>query len=366
MARRRRNTEVFSLSFLDCICCGFGAVVLFYTIISAQSGLERVRKVDDITADVNKLEEEVLVGTKNLVVLRNTLERTESDTASASRRATKIVQELAERRDQASIYTEESLARKQRVEELIADIRQQEEANKRLRGAALDTAPKGERVKAFRGRGDRRYLTGLQLRGKHVLILVDTSASMLSDDVVEVIKLDAGADPPKRAAAKWRRAVDSVEWLTAQLPAGSKFQVYGFNTRATPVIADTAREWLSSSDPKLLNQVVQGLRAKAPKGGTSLVNAFIAARLLSPAPDQVVLLTDGLPTQGSTPPAIVKYVNARARQRLFDEAIKSWSNDIPIDVLLFPMKGDNPAAHSFWRLARRTGGSFVSPSPDWP
>ena len=37
MKLRRRDTEVFSLSFLDVICCGFGAVILFYTIISAPS-----------------------------------------------------------------------------------------------------------------------------------------------------------------------------------------------------------------------------------------------------------------------------------------------------------------------------------------
>ena len=30
----RRKTEVFSLSFLDVIACGFGAIVLFYTILS--------------------------------------------------------------------------------------------------------------------------------------------------------------------------------------------------------------------------------------------------------------------------------------------------------------------------------------------
>ena len=42
---RRRKFEVFSLSFLDVICCGFGAVVLFYTIIVSQSGLERIEEM---------------------------------------------------------------------------------------------------------------------------------------------------------------------------------------------------------------------------------------------------------------------------------------------------------------------------------
>ena len=36
MARKRRPFEVFSMSFLDCMSCGFGAVILFFMIINAQ------------------------------------------------------------------------------------------------------------------------------------------------------------------------------------------------------------------------------------------------------------------------------------------------------------------------------------------
>src|SRR5262249_145597 len=95
MARpRRRSIEVFSLSFLACICCGFGAVILFYTIISAQSTIQRTQNNDDLTAQVNKLEEEVLIGTRNLVILRNTLDKTKSETASASSKSRELLTEL--------------------------------------------------------------------------------------------------------------------------------------------------------------------------------------------------------------------------------------------------------------------------------
>ena len=260
MARRKRNAQVFSMSFLDVICCGFGAVVLFYTIISAQSGVERIRKVDDLTGEVNKLEELVLQGTKNLVVLRNTLEKTESETVSASRRATRIVEELAQRRDQASIYDQDSLARRASVEKLKADIRQLEEGAQRLQGAALDEAPQGERIKAFRGKGDRRYITGINLRGKRILVLVDMSASMMSDDIVEVIKLRNEPAAARRRARKWNRALDTVEWLVAQLPDSGRFQVYGFNTRAWPAAAETGGQWLAASDAKTIAAVLKGVR----------------------------------------------------------------------------------------------------------
>ncbi len=366
MARRRRNTEVFSLAFLDCICCGFGAVVLFYTIISAQSGLARARDVDDLTSEVTKLEEQVLVGTKNLVVLRNALEKTTSDTVSASERASKIVQELAQRRDQASKYSEQSLARKERVEQLLSDVKELEESNRRLRAAALERAPEGERIKSFRTGGDRRYLTGLKLRGKRILLLVDTSASMLSDDIVEIIKLDVSPVARKRTARKWRRAQAAVEWLLTQLPPGGEFQVFAFSTSAASVVPNAGTKWLSSSDPRAIDAALRGLRARTPADGTSLINAFAALRTLSPAADQLVLITDGLPTQGVTRPALVSRIDVRGRLEHFNAAVQTLPAGLPVDVILLPMQGDNPAAHSFWSLARRTGGTFIAPSRDWP
>ena len=81
--KKRRAFEVFTLSFLDCICCGFGAVVLFYTIVQAQAGAQEILRIDQLTGEVTKLEEEVKEGTKGLVQLRNTLEKTDEDAASA-------------------------------------------------------------------------------------------------------------------------------------------------------------------------------------------------------------------------------------------------------------------------------------------
>ena len=54
--------------------------------------------------------------------------------------------------------------------------------------------------------GDRRYITGLKMRGKRILILVDRSASMLHEDLVNVILLRNSSEAAKRSAAKWRRA----------------------------------------------------------------------------------------------------------------------------------------------------------------
>src|SRR5438270_10515461 len=98
MRARRRTVEVFTLSFLDCICCGFGAVILFYTIVSARAGVQGMHSTDELSAQVNKIEEQVLTGSRDLVVLRNQLERAESETASDAARTKSLAATLASRR----------------------------------------------------------------------------------------------------------------------------------------------------------------------------------------------------------------------------------------------------------------------------
>jgi hypothetical protein len=367
MAYKRRNVEIFSLSFLDCICCGFGAVILFYTIISAQSGTERATRSSELRAEVDKLEEEVRVGTRNLVVLRNTMEKTNSETASDMAHARRLVTEMESKREQLSSYDATSVARREHIEQLKADIRSLEEGTRRLEGGAKDRGAAGQDISRFRDSGGhRQYITGLRLHGKRILILVDRSASMLHEDLVNVILLRNSSQNAKRNAAKWRRALDTVTWLVTQLPSGSQFQIYAFNTQAQPVLAGTTGKWQNADDPKQRSANLEALGLLVPQDGTSLANAFSAMRTMSPMPDQVVLITDGLPTQGKSA-GLRRYINAEGRERLFDEAVADdLPRKVPIDIVLLPMKGDLPAAHHFWQLARLTDGSLLMPSKDWP
>jgi hypothetical protein len=221
-------------------------------------------------------------------------------------------------------------------------------------------------VASFRDNGgDRRYLTGVRLHGQRVLILVDVSASMLHEDLASILRLRNATDDEKRAASKWRRVIDTVSWLTTQIPPGSEFQIYTFNTGAQPLLPDLAGKWIDGGDAPTLVRELANLQTIVPAGGTSLYNAFAAARTISPGPDQIVLITDGLPTQGHTA-APRKYVDADARMRLFDEALGQLPHAVPVDSILLPMNGDLQAAHRFWNLARETHGTLLMPSKDWP
>jgi hypothetical protein len=165
---------------------------------------------------------------------------------------------------------------------------------------------------------------------------------------------------------KWRRTVATIDWLTSQIPAKSKFQVLAFNTKAWPLVPDSSGRWLDGSDAQALTDVVKQLRRTVPAEGTSLENAFTAMNAMSPAPDNVFIVTDGLPTQGATPPAIRKTIDGDGRLKLFERALARYPDRVPANVILMPMEGDPSAPAAFWTLARRTNGSFLMPAKDWP
>ena len=150
------------------------------------------------------------------------------------------------------------------------------------------------------------------------------------------------------------------------MPTSVRYQIYGFNTQSQPLLSGNAGQWLSAGDSKSIADNNVALRAIIPAGGTSLINGLNAIRRLVPAPDQVILITDGLPTQGAAPPALRRYISAPDRQQLFDQAMRAAPKDVPIDVVLLPMSGEVGAPHAFWTLARATGGIFLEPSRDWP
>ena len=82
-------------------------------------------------------------------------------------------------------------------------------------------------------------------------------------------------------------------------------------------------------------------------------------------PDNLFLLTDGLPTQGKTAPK--KYmVTGVQRRKNFTAAVGTLPRGIPVNTILFPMEGDPEAAALFWQFAMNTNGAFIAPSRDWP
>jgi hypothetical protein len=363
----RKKVEVFSLSFLDCISCGFGAVVLLFVIINTQVASRADRASVELSSETDRIEEEVLEGRKNLVRLKNSLQERQEDQRIIAGEARRTAELLEKLRVELASDENQTVARKESIEQLQADVRQLEEANKRLAARAAEEKPTtGERLRTFVGEGNRQYLTGLKMGGQRVLILVDASASMLGRTYVNVIRFNSMPDERKLRAPKWQQAVKSVDWLTSQIRPGTQVQIYAFNEQARSVVDGTDGQWLDVRDGTELDKAVASLRKVVPQKGTSLINAFEAIKTLNPPPDNIFLITDGLPTQAEKAPAQPEDVRPDRRVNYFAKAARSLPRRIPVNVLLFPMDGDPDAAGYFWELAVATGGSLLTPSRDWP
>ena len=118
-------------------------------------------------------------------------------------------------------------------------------------------------------------------------------------------------------------------------------------------------------DKTKLDSALKALNRLAPKNGTNLEKAFIAANQLNPKPDNIYLITDGLPTQGTKSSSKIT-ISGKDRARLFNKAVDKLPARTPVNIILTPIEGDPYAAIAFWRLSRATQGSFMSPSKDWP
>ena len=86
---------------------------------------------------------------------------------------------------------------------------------------------------------------------------------------------------------------------------------------------------------------------------------------MNPRPDNVYLITDSLPTQGANN-SNAATISPRQRLELYQQALESMPANIPVNTILLPMEGDPAAAAAYWQLGVLSGGSFITPSRDWP
>ena len=77
MARRQFN--VFNLSFLDVMACGFGAIILFFMIINSQVKSRSNKASVVLQSQTEFLEEEIIDGQKRMVTMKNEINKIDED-----------------------------------------------------------------------------------------------------------------------------------------------------------------------------------------------------------------------------------------------------------------------------------------------
>lgn len=360
---KRRELNPLSLAFLDVMFCGFGAVILIFLILDHTSTVAAIDSSSDISSEIELLQEEVREGELGLVQLRNTYSDVNFEVVTAEGLAREIQQQLETFLQELAALENSSVATIESIEKLRADVKALEEELMRLQASAFEQ--EGNSARQFLGDGNRQYLSGLFLGGQRILILVDSSTSMLDSTLVNIIRTRNMSDDRKRAAPKWQRVVRTVDWISTQLPVTSRYQIWNFNERVESIVSEDRNLWEEVADRDLLNEAIENVKRIVPANGTNMEQVFRAVANMSPRPDNIFLITDGLPTisdRGSND----ALVTPAERLELYEDALAELPEGIPVNIVLMPLEGDPSAAAAFWQLAQYSQGSFLTPSKDWP
>lgn len=348
---KRRDPEVFSMSFMDCICCGFGAVLLLFILTTGQKSDYGEDTVETLKTQVVELDREIVKERDEFNKLARPVTLSEPELASLQEENLNTRRKADEQEEELKRLLRQLAALKDEEARLLADLKNMPEEEQQP-----VPIPEVDR---------RQYLTGVQMEGSHILFVVRSSGSMLGDTIDDAVARLDDPDFKKREAPKWQRVVKSLEWLVASLSPEANFQILLFNDETVPLLPDRADGWIARSDRAGVQQALANLRQVVPKGSANLERAFTTVRYMPTLPDAIVLLTDGLPTASDSSPASDSS-DDETRMAYLRQAIRQLPPRIPVSTILFPTSGDPGAPALYWELAGYTNGALVSPSADWP
>lgn len=359
--KKRRAFSSFNIAFLDIMFCGFGAVVLLVLIVNSQMRSHSENQADTSLTEITLIEKKINAALAYNKNTRHTLSTTTGQIDSTRASIAQLEHQINLLQQNINRLLETSQKEQSSIDQLKKNLLALDKQKQQLKQEQLSMPDK---PREFLGDGNRQYLTGLKLGGKQILILVDMSASMLDQHIVDVLVKRNYPPALQRSSAKWQRAIKTVEWLTANLPLDSSLQILMFNT-SVKSLTGKLNQWVKITDSAQIESMFDKLFTITPSGGTSLENVFITVNNMQSKPDNIILLTDGLPTQGKHKPTATK-ISGSDRIALFETAIQKLPASIPVNIILYPMEGDPMAAALYWKLGVDTNGSFFTTSRDWP
>jgi len=166
--RRGRPTDVFNLSFLDVISCGFGAIILLLVLTLA---LEP-RTIKRVTTDLRDTIEDMDLFRETLAEEGRTLERQRVEQAArlakARARVDAVEQELSTAQDQNKV-TQSKTLEQARIEAELKAVRQTLSAETRRLLDQPDYKPPDRNA----------TIGGIPVDSEYIIFIIDTSGSML-------------------------------------------------------------------------------------------------------------------------------------------------------------------------------------------
>ncbi len=320
----RRETEVFSMSFLDCICCGFGAIILLLVLSEFGVPIQLEKSRVDLQARIAKLTEELFELRGESVVLERELRGRIEQLSEEQRRVARLRGDLSaiEGKHKASASEEE--ASKTITESLAA-----------ARLALIEETRK--RQLSGRQQTYDQPIAGIPIDSEYVIFIVDTSGSMQSQN--------------------WRYAEQKLNEVLNIYPKLKGIQV--MDDEGGYMFTEYRGKWIPDSPArrKAILDRFRGWQAFSNSSPSEGIIAAIRTFWTREHPISLYMIGDEF-----TGPSIQEVVDTIDR---INRGNKSGERLVRIHALGFPIPGQYPQ-HTSMRyatlmriLCARNGGVFV-------
>jgi hypothetical protein len=168
MKLRRREAEVFSLSFLDCICCGFGAIILLLVLTEVDQPIVIERATRAMNGQILKLQEELFVLRGETDELHRELQGRITELREQGARLVRLQADLTNVKGEFAAGNSDAQVAGIVENELVAAYQELTAEMERLQ-------------KQPRPRKAEPAVGGIPIDSEYVVFIIDTSGSMVSN-----------------------------------------------------------------------------------------------------------------------------------------------------------------------------------------
>ena len=272
MARRRRNVEAFSLSFLDCICCGFGAIILLLVLSKIYEPVIIEKTQDDLEALIALLQQELFDIRGETAIINRDLEDVRQQTSTSKLRLARLQGELNTVRGQFQASQQES---ESTVDEGALRVTKQ-----RL-------TEEMRRLQPYYRTAEDDAVAGIPVDSEYVIFLIDTSGSMQQFN--------------------WDRAIEKLTETLDVYPQVKGMQI--MNDNGSYMFKQYAGKWIPDT-PGRRQAIVNTMRNWQPFSDSNPVDGIIYAISTFWSPDKKIsIYVFGDEFSGRSVEAVIRQVD---------------------------------------------------------
>ncbi len=320
--RKRRDMETFNLSFLDVVCCGFGAVILLLVITKIYEPVTIQKSQEELQKLIVTLEQELNLIRGESTVLNQTLTEVREQLSENDEQKNRLTGDLSEMQGE---FTASKALADEKTAEMNGLLSAKQSMTEIMRRLLKDYRPK-----------DETTVGGIPVDSEYIIFVIDTSGSMTQ--------------------GPWNLVIQKITETLAVYPKLKGIQV--LNDEGEYMFSSYAGRWIPDS-PSIRKNITSRLQYWNPYSDSSPVEGITEAINTFYDRDKkisIYVFGDDFP-RGSVE-AVCRYV---AR---INKADRFGNRLVRIHGIGFPTQigtaNGAKFAHLMRKLSEQNGGTFVA------